>query len=418
MFRLKLTLSIHCSLLLCFAAKAQTNYTLQKTLQTARANNPVLQTEQFNNGIAQTNIITAKLRPNPILNNQSLQLMQPSFFPANADWHNRQNRQIWWQLTKPIQWPMQRLYKIDFAKNYYNFTTKKYFETERNVFLDVANKWLEVWMAQKRMNIILIAKSNIDSLVITNQLCYKNQGITDTDLFRTELLSKLYAIQYKTALQEVINRQNELKFLIGVHDSISIDTANNFLFSIPASIDSLLTQSLQSRSDVLAAKSLIEVSNSNIKLQKSLAIPQPELGFIWNPQNTIPYFGIFATIDLPIFNRNQGGIKKSYLQRSQAEQQLFAIKSQLQTEVITAFANYQLQQQNVQNFQSILQLSQTILDNEKYAYLKGGTTIIDFLEAQRSWLETRQQYYYALQLYRQSYVKLLYATGLITQLAL
>jgi cobalt-zinc-cadmium efflux system outer membrane protein len=106
------------------------------------------------------------------------------------------------------------------------------------------------------------------------------------------------------------------------------------------------------------------------------------------------------------------------LLKQQAEQHLFTIQSQLQTEITTAYASYKLQQQNVQNFQIILEQSQTILDNVKYAYLKGGTTIIDFLEAQRSWLETQQQYYDALQQYRQSYIQLLYATGLINQLAL
>lgn len=395
----------------CFQVKAQENYTLQKALQTARNNNPILKTEQLNISIAQTDIITAKLRPNPILNNQSLQLMQPSQFPANTDWHNGQNRQVWWQLTKPFQIAGQRNYKIEVANKNVSFAKKNYSETKRNLFSEVAARWLEVWTAQKQLDIIEIAKSNIDSLVLTNQLRYKNQVITQTDLLRTELLAKQYAIQYKTALQEVINRQNELKFLLGVQNDVSIDTADNFLFTMPPNIDSLLKQSLQHRSDIQTVNSLIDVSNSNIQLQKSLAFPQPELGFIWNPQNTVPYFGIYATIDLPVFNRNQGEIKKSYLLKEQYEQQLFTIQSQIQTEITVAFANYQLQQQNLESFNVLLQQSQTILDNVKYAYLRGGTTIIDFLEAQRSWLETQQQYYEANQSYRQSYIHLLYATG-------
>ena len=402
---------------LCFQVKAQENYSLQKALQTARNNNPYLKTEQLNIGIAQTDIITAKLRPNPILNNQTLQLMQPSQFPANTDWYYGQNQQVWWQLTKPFQIAGQRKYKIDVANKNVSFAEKNYTETERSLYSEVAAKWLEVWTAHKQLDIIQIAKRNIDSLVLTNQIRYKNQVITQTDLFRTELLAKQYAIQYKTILQEVINRQNELKFLLGVQEDISIDIEDNFLFTMPQSIDSLLKQSLQNRSDIQTVKSIIDVSNSNIKLQKSLALPQPELGFIYNPQNTIPYFGIYATVDLPFFNRNQGEIKKSYLLKEQAEKQLFTIQSQLQTEITTAYASYQLQQQNLESFDILLQQSQTILDNVKYAYLKGGTTIIDFLEAQRSWLETQQQYYDAMQSYRQSYIQLLYATGLINQLA-
>ncbi len=417
MFRFRYAFPLFFILSLFFTSKAQTRYTLQQALQAAQAGNPFLKTEQLEIGIAQADIVTAGLRPNPVLNNQTLQLAQPSQFPANTGWHSGQTRQVWWQLTKTFQVAGQRKYKIKIASRNVAFAEKKYTETERNLLFDVASKWLETWTAQKKLDILSTAKSNIDSLVVSNQLRYKNQVITQTDLFRTELLSKQYAIQYKTAMQELVNLQKELRFLLGVQDSISIDITDNFIFDTPVSMDSLIVQSLQSRSDILAARSVIEVSRSNIELQRSLAFPQPELGFIWNPQNAIPYFGIYATIDLPFFSRNQGEIKKSHLLKAQAEQHLFAIQGQLKTEVATAYASYQLHQQNVQDFKPVLQQSQTILDNVKYAYLKGGTTIIDFLEAQRSWLETQQQYYDALQQYRQSCLQLLYATGMINQLA-
>ncbi|MDR0801141.1 TolC family protein [Fluviicola sp.] len=409
--------SVFTALATCFHVHSQTNYTLQKALQTARNNNPILKTELYNIEIAQTDVISAKLRPNLILNNQLLQLMQPSYFPVNSNWFSERTSQIWWQLTKPFQVAGQRKYKVEVADKNVAFAQKKYTETERDLFSQVATKWMEVWTAQKQLDIIQTAKDNIDSLVITNKLRYKNQVITQTDLFRTELLEKQYDIQYKTSRQELINRQKELKFLIGTQDSVSIDADDAFLFAIPSDLDSLLNQSLQTRSDIQAAKSLMDASESNIKLQKSLAVPQPELGLIYNPQNRIQYFGIYATIDLPFFSRNQGEIKKSYLLQKQAEQNLLTIQTKLQTEISTAYASYDLQRKNIENFKTVLSQSETILENVKYAYLKGGTTIIDFLEAQRSWLETQQQYYYALQQYRQSYIQLLYATGLINQLA-
>lgn len=409
--------SVFLALAVCMQVQAQTNYTLQKALQTARSNNPILKTEQYNVEIAQTDVISAKLRPNLTLNNQLLQLGQPSHFPTNTNWLSGQNHQIWWQLTKPFQVAGQRKYKIEVANKNVSFAEKKYAAIERDLFSQVAAKWMEVWTAQKQLNIIQTAKDNIDSLVTTNKLRFKNQVITQTDLFRTELLAKQYDIQYKTSRQELINRQKELKFLIGTQDSVSIDADDAFLFAIPSSMDSLLNQSLQTRSDIQAAKSLMDVSESNIKLQKSFAVPQPELGVIYNPQNTIQYFGIYATIDLPFFNRNQGEIKKSYLLQKQAEQNLVTIQTQLQTEISTAYASYDLQRKNIENFKTVLSQSEIILENVKFAYLKGGTTIIDFLEAQRSWLETQQQYYDALQQYRQSYIQLLYATGLINQLA-
>jgi len=404
------------TLIFCSAINAQNYYTLQQALKTAQLNNKVLKTEQFNINIAQSDIITAQLRPNLILNNQTLQLIQPSNFNENTNWYNGYNRQTLWQLTKSFQIAGQRKNKIDVANKTLSLVEKNYAETERNLLADVAEKWVEIWTTQKQLALISIAKTNIDSLVTTNTNRYKNKVITKTDLYRTELLSKQYAIQHKTASQEIINLREEMKTLIGISDDMDIVTEDELFPELTDSLDHLITQSIDRRSDIQSATSAIEVSQSNIQLQKSLAYPQPELGIIWNPQNKISYLGVYANIDLPFFNRNQGEIKKSHLIKEQALQHLSTLKTQLITEVTTSYASYELQQKNIDSFQNILHQSQAILDNVKYSYLKGGTSIIDFLEAQRSWLETQQQYYDALQQYRKSYIKLLYTTGLINQL--
>ncbi|WP_299251425.1 TolC family protein [uncultured Cytophaga sp.] len=407
------------SIVSCFnQTHAQVTFTLQQALVTARENNPILRTELFNVSIAQADIVSAKLRPNLILNNQTLQNGQPSHLPGgNVDFSSGQSRQVWWQLTKPFQIAGQRSYQIDFANENVSLAQKNYLETERTIFSGVAAKWLEVWAAQKQLEIIDKAKNNIQSLVETNQLRYKNQMITQTDVFRSELLLKQYELQSNTVKQEIANRLTELKFLLGVQEDMTVDMKDDFLFAIPDNVDSLYNQSLNSRSDIGVMKSIIEVSKSNIKLQRSLAYPQPELGVIWNPQNNVPYYGIYATVRLPVFDRNQGEIKKSFLLKEKAEKELYTIQTKLQSEITVAIDNYRLRLQNIDNFKILLDQSQTILDNVKYSYLKGGTTIIDFLEAQRSWLDTQQQYYDALQQYRLGYVQLLYTTGLISQLA-
>jgi len=398
-------------------ALAQTNYSLQKALQTAKANNPVLKTQFFNVGIAETDIITAKMRPNPALNNQSLQLTSPSYFPHNTQWSDGKNRQVWWQLTKPFQLPALRKYKIEVAEKKVNFNQKMYNETERGLFQQVASKWVDVWTINKQLTILQSAKNNIDSLVGINKLRLKNQAITQTDLSRTELLANQYALQIKSVAQNYKNELINLKFLLGVQEEIRIDTTDNFKFAFPSSMDSLLLQALANRADVQAFKSSVDVANSNIKLQKAMAWPNPELGAIYNPQNTIPYLGFYGTLQIPIFSRNQGEIKKSYLLKQQSEQGLAATQQQIQTEITTAFNTYLTQKLNLQNFDLLLNQSETILSNIKYSYLRGGTTIIDYLEAQRSWLDTQQQFYATLQLYRQSYIQLLYASGLINQMA-
>lgn len=396
---------------------AQDTYSLKKALSTARANNPVLKTQIFEINSAQAGITTSKLRPNPNLNNQSLQLARNRYYPDNTTWNNARNRQVWWQFTKPFQLPNQRKYKIEVAQKNFHSSEINYSETERNLFLDVANKWLDAWTAQKKLEIISIAKSNTDSLVKINQLRLKNQVISQSDVMRTELLADQYSIQLKQSQQESVNRYKELTFLLGIKDSLGIDMEDTIVYENVYSIDSLLEYGKKNRADLLSAEMALDISESNIKLQKALAYPQPVLGAIWNPQNTVPYVGIYGAIDIPIFSRNQGEIERSAIIKQQTSQQILALQAQIETEITTSYRSFVINRENLQKFTSILKKSEIILSNVRYAYLRGGTTIVDFLEAQRSWLETRQQYFDTYQQYRQSYIQVLYSTGLINQLA-
>ena len=401
----------------CLTAEAQSSMSLQEALKAARVNNLFLKTERYTIEAGQADVVSAKLRPNPALNNQTLQLANSKYYAENTAWNSPHNRQVWWQLTKPFQLPNQRKYRIDVANQGYNLINKNFLELERNVFFDVASKWLDVWIAQNQIRVIEIAKNNADTLAKINALRLKNQVISETDLIRTQLLSEQYAVQLKSVRQDLLNKRSQLRFLIGTTDSVDVDLTNEFLFPESINIDTLLRYALANRSDIQQIQSLITLSESNIKFQKSMALPQPELGMIWNPQNTVPYVGFFGTIELPIFSRNQGEIQKSTILKRQAEQNYVTVQTQIQTEINTAYKSFIVQQQNVERFTGILQQAQSILDRVRYAYLRGGTTIIDFLEAQRSWLETQQQYYDAQQQYRQSYIQLLFVSGLINKLA-
>ncbi len=411
-------LCLICCLCPVWNSVAQNPISLQKALQQARSTNPVLKGEQYNMNIAETDIITAKLRPNLKLNNQTLQLANQDHFANNSAWNNNRNRQVWWQLTKTFQLPNQRRYKVGYAQQSYLLSQKNYTETERNLFYGVANKWLDVWIAQKQLDILVLANTNIDSLAHINKLRYEKQVITQSDLLRTELLADQYEIQIETAERNYNNELKRLKLELGSADSVIIDTStSNIVLYLPSQLDSLIKEAYARRADLQVAQSNIELANTNIKLQKSLVLPQPELGMIYNPQNSIPYVGFYGTIDLPFFSRNQGQIKKSLYLKEQSQQQLKTVEKTIDIEVSNAYNTYLTQQRNIEHYKNILVQSERILSSVRYAYLKGGTTIIDLLEAQRSWLDTRQQYYDTEKEYRKATIELLFVTGLINQLA-
>jgi cobalt-zinc-cadmium efflux system outer membrane protein len=393
--------------------EAQQLLSIKKAMEMAQENNLPYKNQKLDIGVAASDIITAKLRYNPKLNNQTLQLTEgnkPGVF-------NSRNRQVWWQVTQNFYVKGQRQNKIDFAIQNYELSKTGYLESRRQLKYDVALQWLSVWMAKMKLDLTILTQAKIDTLVIINQNRLKNQVITSTDLLRTEILARQYNLQSKILINVYKNEINSLKLLLGVKDSIAIDTEDKFIFNKePSTLDSLLNDALQNRSDIRYARGLLRISESNIKLQKSFSYPQPEAGFIYNPQNSILYLGVYATLPIPAFDRNQGEIQKSKILKQQSVNNLQATELMVNNEVQTSYRLFQAGKQNLMQIQQVRIQAQEVFNTVRYAYLKGGTTIIDLLEAQRTFFETEQIYYDSQFLFRKNYLDLLYTSGLLADL--
>ena len=404
---------------------AQRLYTISEAVAEARNNNPVLRTEKYNINIASANIVSARLRPNPIFNNQNLQLLNSQNLylfnygktSNNSNLLSGSSRQYWMQLTKPFQLGNIRSKKIAFAKQGVVSASSVYNDLNRNISYQVALKWMDVWLLKTNLIIYKDAKENVDSLVYINENRLKNQVITPIELMRTQVLSEQYGLQLKSFFNQYINELRNLKYVTGIKDSIDInDKINLATFAFFENKDTLISIAIERRSDLANAKANIELSKRNIIVQKAAALPYLEGGVIYNPQNAISYVGSYATLSVPIFSRNQGEREKSQFMLKQSESDMNAKEGQVRTEVLNAYSSFVTYRNNLQEFQTIVTKSLKVLNTVRYSYLKGNTTLIDFLDAQRSYLETQRLYNEALFNFRKSYIEVLYTTGLISDI--
>ncbi len=392
---------------------AQHVYSLDESIRIASENNLLYKAARYNTKLAEADITTAQLRPNLEFNNQALFLANPSQYPALG----KNNRQIWYQLTKQFKVAGQRQKQIDFGKATRTFVEKDLAEQKRQLNYDVAGRWLDVWYAQSRYELTVKAKGNLDTLLKINKLRLKNQVITISDNMRTEILADQYELDIMNRVQEGYISRQDLQRVLGAADTVQIDKNDAFLpIEVEDKLDSLLEYAYEHRNDIIAAKAALDMAVANERVQKAVAYPMIEAGAIYNPQNGAPYVGSYLTIPIPVFNRNQGEIQKAAVIKDQTNATINAIKLQIQTEVNTALRAYEVQKSNMKRSQEIMTKADKVLNTVLYSYLKGGTTIVDFLDAQRTWYSTQQMYYEVLYQYRRSYLELIYTTSLITQI--
>ena len=151
---------------------------LADALALASDNSPFLKVEAHGVKLAESDITSAYLRPNPVLNNQTLFSANSQFYPDNTRFGGRSNRQVWYQLTKPVQSSALRQSRIELAKQGVTLASEQFGEIKRGILYDVANQWLNAWSVGVHIDVLKAAISNVDSLLIINRLRLKNQFAT------------------------------------------------------------------------------------------------------------------------------------------------------------------------------------------------------------------------------------------------
>ncbi|MFY7786993.1 MAG: TolC family protein [Thermoflexibacteraceae bacterium] len=398
-----------------FLSQAQTPLSIIDALQRAKTANPDLQLNKFNLQLVAADTITAGLKINPILNIQLIQLLDTYAFAEGTQFYSQRNRQGWTQITKEFHVKRQRQNKIDFAKKNYTLSETLFENEKRNLYYLVANQWLDTWILQKRVKLINESQANIDTLVKINENRLKNEVITKTELVRTRILSQQFDAQLIEINGIYNNNLKVLQYLIGATDSLQIVEGAFMDMDVLQAKDSLVAKA-EERADKQVAKAQLGAAESNLKLQNSLKYPRPELGFIWNPQNGVIYGGVYIAVPLPIFDRNQGEIQKAKIAIDQSNKALEVIDLRVRNEINRAYALYQNRKARLAQFQKIVEESQLVLNTVRYAYLRGNTTIIDFLDAQRTYYTAQQDYNDALYSLKQSYIELLFVSGQLEKL--
>ena len=121
---------------------------------------------------------------------------------------------------------------------------------------------------------------------------------------------------------------------------------------------------------------------------------------------------LFGQIQLPVFDRNQGEIARAGFAITQAQEQEKFTSGQVMTDVRDAYEGLHTNDQIVGLYRSgYLDQAQQSRDISEYAYRHGAASLLDFLDAERSYRSTQLAYRQALASYLLALEQLREAAG-------
>jgi cobalt-zinc-cadmium efflux system outer membrane protein len=245
-------------------------------------------------------------------------------------------------------------------------------------------------------------------------LRYKAGAISEDDYLKI----KLQLLQFETDLEQSqlarMQALSDLRQLLG-YESVSADydVAGPFDYQpSKGNLEDMQLKALQNRPDLRAAQQGVTAANSQYQLQRAIAKQDVTAQANYSHVNGINAATIYGSIPLPIFNRNQGEIARTRYAITQAEEQEKATNGQALTDVRDAFESLHTNDRVVTLFRSgYLDIAQKDRDIAEYAYKRGAASLLDFLDAERSYRATQLAYRQALASYLLALEQLREAVG-------
>jgi cobalt-zinc-cadmium efflux system outer membrane protein len=180
----------------------------------------------------------------------------------------------------------------------------------------------------------------------------------------------------------------------------------------PGKVEDLQARALRERPDFQAAEMGITAARSQILLAQANAKVDVTGTFDFTHVSDEYTASVFANFALPIFNRNQGEIARTRFALTQAEELQQSASDAVLSDVANAYEALQSSDEIVQLYTSeYRKQAQDSRDISEYAYTHGAASLLDFLDAERSYRAIELAYRQALASYMTAVEQLKQAVG-------
>jgi cobalt-zinc-cadmium efflux system outer membrane protein len=166
------------------------------------------------------------------------------------------------------------------------------------------------------------------------------------------------------------------------------------------SLEDLQTLALRTRPDFRAAQLGVTAAQSQIGLAKANGKVDVTGTYDFTHVSGENTASIFVNFPLPVFDRNQGEIARTQYALTQAQEQQYSASDTVLSDVSNAYEAVKSNDEVVKLYTSgYLKQAEDSRDISEYAYKRGAASLLDFLDAERSYRSTQLAYRQALASY-------------------
>ena len=307
-----------------------------------------------------------------------------------------------YSVSLPVDVSLERLYRTRAARRGQDVAELGLEDAIRLVAFNVRQGFYDLLLADAHQQVAREERDILQQLLQADSVRLRAGDISERDLVRSELESARADAALTRADADVRAARLALQALMGVPDPDTGFTVTGQLESAPAltlSVDSLLPLALAERPDLAAARRQAEQSHSLAALATADLLPIPVVSLVYQraPFASGLRYAFGIALPVPLFYRNGGERERASAGVSAAEVGVRRKRVQVDEDVAVAAANYRSARVLAERYQAgLLDKAEAALEATRFAYQQGAASLLELLDAIRTYGGTRAEFYGAV----------------------
>ena len=370
--------------------------TLKEAEQRFLERNLSLIAERYNIDMAQAQVLQAKLFENPVIS-----LEQNVYNRLNGKYFDfGKEGEAVVEIEQVIHLAGQRNKQVRLEKINKEIAEYQFEEVMRTLRQELNEKLVEVYFLSKTIAIYEKEVNSLQVLLGGMKIQQEKGNISLMEISRLE--SMLFSLRKEKNEREndLLTTRGELNLLLNLPEDTQVQLSldEEVLQQLDLSQLSFadLKAIINERPDQKIARSTVNASRANLKLQKSMAFPEFSVkGNYDRVGNFInDYFAIGVSLSVPIFNRNQGNIKAARFSIQQAGVQQEYAANRADMELFTAYTSLEKATQLYQSTNMDLERNfEKLITGVNENFTRKNISLLEFIDYYDSYKETCIQLY-------------------------
>lgn len=296
-------------------------------------------------------------------------------------------------------------------------------DAQRTLEFQLKQQFLQASLATEQAQ---FARQTLETSARTRELMERRYGagaISEADLAKTQVAELEAMQQLDQGQQSLLQAKAAVAFLLGAQEpqpQLELDTsALRYKPGLaPGKFEELHAAALQSRPDLRALDRQMERAHAAVRLARRQIFPDVQLSANYTQEGsgngaiTPPTLTLGLQLPLPLFYQQQGEIGRAEADLRTQEIQRGKVRAQIAQDVAQAFAAFEAGQKLVERMQGrMLERAKKARDLVQIQYEKGASSLLELLDAQRTYIAVHAEYLQDLSVYWTAVAQLEQAVG-------